>query len=47
LVIQRQLNGEVNRSYSRKGLAVKLLVPLTHERWPSPATASRECAKGV
>ncbi len=38
LVIQRQLNGEVTRSYSRKGLAVKLLVPLTHERWPAPVS---------
>ena len=36
LVIVRQLNGEVTRSFSRKGLAVKLVVPLTHERWPSP-----------
>jgi PAS domain S-box-containing protein len=37
LVIQRQLNGEVTRTFSRKGLAVKMLVPLTHERWPTPA----------
>jgi PAS domain S-box-containing protein len=35
LVIRRQLNGEVARSYSRKGLSVKLAVPLTHERWPN------------
>jgi two-component sensor histidine kinase len=35
LVIRRQLNGEVAYSYSRKGLSVKLVVPLTHERWPS------------
>jgi two-component sensor histidine kinase len=35
LVIRRQLNGEVAYSYSRKGLSVKLAVPLTHERWPS------------
>jgi two-component sensor histidine kinase len=34
LVIERQLNGEVTRTFSRKGLAVKLIVPLTHERWP-------------
>ena len=39
LVIGRQLNGEVTRTYSRKGLTVKLLVPLTHERWPSLPTA--------
>ena len=37
LVIGRQLNGEVTRTFSRKGLAVKLVVPLTHERWPSSA----------
>lgn len=37
LVIKRQLNGEVTRIFSRKGLTVKLVVPLTHERWPSPA----------
>jgi two-component sensor histidine kinase len=42
LVIQRQLNGDVTRSYSRNGLNVKMLVPLTHERWPAPAaTAGR------
>src|SRR5581483_2852007 len=35
LVIRRQLNGEIAFSYSRKGLTVKLVVPLTHERWPS------------
>jgi hypothetical protein len=37
LVIQRQLNGEVTRSFTRNGLVVKMLVPLTHERWPTPA----------
>jgi two-component sensor histidine kinase len=40
LVIERQLNGEVTRTFSRKGLAVKMLVPLTHERWPSAAAAA-------
>ena len=39
LVIERQLNGAVTRSYSRKGLSIKMLVPLTHERWPSSASA--------
>jgi two-component sensor histidine kinase len=34
LVIERQLNGEVHRTYTRSGLAVHMLVPLTHERWP-------------
>ena len=42
LVIERQLNGEVNRTFSRKGLAVKLVVPLTHERWPSPAAGNSD-----
>jgi two-component sensor histidine kinase len=35
MVIERQLNGEVTRTFTRKGLTVKLVVPLTHERWPS------------
>jgi two-component sensor histidine kinase len=37
LVIERQLNGEVHRTFSRNGLTVHMVVPLTHERWPSPA----------
>jgi two-component sensor histidine kinase len=41
LVIKRQLNGEVTRTFSRKGLSVKMLVPLTHERWPVPAPVSQ------
>lgn len=40
LVIERQLNGEVTRTFSRKGLAVRLVVPLTHERWPAPAVTA-------
>jgi two-component sensor histidine kinase len=39
LVIERQLNGEVTRSFSRKGLTVRMVVPLTHERWPTRAAA--------
>ncbi len=39
LVIERQLNGEVTRSFSRGGLCVHLVVPLTHERWPTAAPA--------
>ncbi len=41
LVIERQLNGEVTRTFSRKGLAAHMLVPLTHERWPAAAGAER------
>ena len=40
LVIERQLNGEVSRSFTRKGLSVHMIVPLTHERWPTAAAAS-------
>lgn len=36
LLIERQLNGEVTRSFSHAGLAVHMIVPLTHERWPTP-----------
>ncbi|MGB7079544.1 MAG: HWE histidine kinase domain-containing protein [Xanthobacteraceae bacterium] len=45
LVIGRQLNGEVTRTFSRKGLAVNLVVPLTHERWPSPAATAASGAE--
>jgi two-component sensor histidine kinase len=41
LVIERQLNGEVHRSFSQNGLSVHMIVPLTHERWPGPTTAVR------
>jgi two-component sensor histidine kinase len=36
MVIQRQLDGEVERSFGPKGLTARLVVPLTHERWPQP-----------
>jgi PAS domain S-box-containing protein len=39
LVIERQLNGEVTRSFKRTGLVVHMVIPLTHERWPT-TTAS-------
>jgi PAS domain S-box-containing protein len=37
MVIQRQLNGEVNQTFGRDGLHAKLVIPLTHERWPAAA----------
>jgi two-component sensor histidine kinase len=40
LVIERQMNGEVHRSFTRGGLAVRMIVPLTHERWPSQPVAA-------
>ena len=44
LVIERQLNGEVQRTFSRNGLVVHMVVPLTHERWPSPVATMSERA---
>jgi len=35
LVIERQMNGEVHPTYRNDGLSVRLVVPLTHERWPT------------
>jgi hypothetical protein len=40
LVIERQLNGEVTRTFKRTGLSVHMIVPLTHERWPMRAGAA-------
>jgi len=36
MVIQRQLDGQVERTFGPKGLDVRLILPLTHERWPQP-----------
>ena len=40
MVIERQLNGQVEQTYARQGLTVRLTVPLTHERWPGGARAT-------
>jgi len=37
MVIERQLNGEVHRTFGPEGMDARLIVPLTHERWPQPA----------
>jgi two-component sensor histidine kinase len=34
MVIARQLNGEVQQTYAPLGLEARLIVPITHERWP-------------
>lgn len=39
LVIERQLNGEVHRTFNRTGLTVHMVVPLTRERWPTSISA--------
>ncbi len=46
LVIERQLNGEVHRTFSRSGLSVRLIVPLTHERWPNTVAAAQPSESG-
>ncbi len=38
MVIERQLNGKVQQSFTSTGLEAKLTVPLTHERWPGGIT---------
>lgn len=37
LVIERQMNGEVHPRYARDGFSIRMVVPLTHERWPTRA----------
>jgi PAS domain S-box-containing protein len=34
MVIERQLNGQVQQTFGPEGLTARLIVPLTHERWP-------------
>src|SRR5207237_1127797 len=41
MVIERQLNGQVSQDFGPQGLEVRLVVPITHERWPG-APAPRE-----
>jgi PAS domain S-box-containing protein len=40
MVIERQLNGQVQQTFGEKGFDAKLIVPLTHERWPGSVTRS-------
>ena len=40
MVIERQLNGEVQQTFGDKGFDAKLIVPLTHERWPGKMAAA-------
>src|SRR5205807_1946450 len=47
MVIERQLNGQVTRTFGPKGMEAKLIVPLSHERWPQrdgPAMVDGEVA---
>ena len=40
LVIERQMNGEVHTTYTREGFSIRMIVPLTHERWPTEALSA-------
>ena len=44
MVIERQLGGEMHRTFGPEGLEARLVVPLTHERWPEPANQSGDPA---
>ena len=46
MVITRQLNGEMQQSYSPEGLNIRLVIPLTHERWPGGGGALRPADVG-
>jgi two-component sensor histidine kinase len=37
MVIERQLAGEVQRTFGPEGMEARLVVPLSHERWPQQA----------
>ena len=41
------MNGEVQPSYTRDGFSIRMIVPLTHERWPSPGAATGTQTEGV
>jgi PAS domain S-box-containing protein len=47
LVIERQMNGEVHTSYTREGLSIRMIVPLTHERWPTEEVTSASEAENA
>lgn len=36
MVIERQLGGQMHRTFTPEGMQARLIVPLTHERWPEP-----------
>ena len=39
MVIERQLNGEIHRSFPASGMKCHLVIPLARERWPSEIDA--------
>ena len=47
LVIERQMNGEVHSAYTRDGFTIRMIVPLTHERWPTRAVDAATQSEGA
>jgi PAS domain S-box-containing protein len=47
LVIERQMNGEVHSAYTRDGFTIRMIVPLTHERWPTRAMDAATRSEGA
>ena len=47
LVIERQMNGEVHAAYARDGFTIRMVVPLTHERWPTRAIDAATRSEGA
>jgi PAS domain S-box-containing protein len=48
MTIERQLNGRVEQEFGPDGLNIKLIIPITHERWPGisrPPITSPEWAQ--
>jgi hypothetical protein len=46
-VIERQMNGEVHSTYTRDGFTIRMIVPLTHERWPTRAVDAATRSEGA
>lgn len=42
MVIERQLSGSVTRTFGAGGMQARLIVPLTHERWPTRVAQGSE-----
>ena len=47
MVVERQLGGKVDRTFSPEGLEVQLTIPLTHERWPQAETPPADDATPI
>jgi PAS domain S-box-containing protein len=46
LVVERQLNGRLHRSFEADGLRCRLVIPLARERWPGSAAAEASTTQG-